>query len=120
MVKDVTFEQILLVIAVLLLLFQAISTFNKGRKDFKELSGIDRRNKEILDLKEKVSKLESNMAALESRISSSEINLKKISGDTSQIMDVLDGLLLHFISGNDLEKLKETKKNLDHYKNSTR
>ena len=39
-----------------------------------------------------------------------------VKNDLAQVMDVLDGLLMHFISGNDKEKLKSVKADLDHYK----
>ena len=42
----------------------------------------------------------------------------RISQNTEKILDAMDGLLMHFISGNDTETLKQVKKDLDHYKNS--
>lgn len=111
-------ETIMLVIAVILLGAQTISTLNKGRKDWRELSGADRRNQELTELKNRVTALETNMQQVETRLAAGEDSFKKIRKDTGQIMDVLDGLLLHFISGNDKEKLKSVKTDLDHYKNT--
>lgn len=66
------------------------------------------------------SKLENDKQRLDShelRLNENERNLVRISKDTGQILDVLDGLLMHFISGNDHDKLRDVKANLDHYKN---
>ena len=117
---ELNFQTILLVLAVILLIANTISSLNKGRKDWNELSGTDRRNQEIAGLKERVSKLESSVASVEKRLEEGEKNFGKISEDTEQIMNVLDGMLMHFISGNDREKLRSVKDELDHYKNSRR
>lgn len=52
----------------------------------------------------------------ERRLNEQELSLRKISRDTEQIMNVLDGMLMHFISGNDVEHLKNVKSDLDRYK----
>ena len=114
----ISVETVLLAVAVILLLAQTISTLAKGKKDWMELSGANRRNAEITDLKSRVTTLETDMRAVEQRLSEGETNFKKIRKDTGQIMDVLDGLLLHFISGNNVEKLRSVKADLDHYKNN--
>ena len=54
----------------------------------------------------------------ERRLNQNESDMERISQNTEKILDAMDGLLMHFISGNDTEKLKEVKKELDHYKNS--
>ena len=47
-----------------------------------------------------------------------EADLERIGENTEKILDAMDGLLMHFISGNDVEKLRSVKQELDHYKNS--
>lgn len=111
-------QTVLLALAVVLLIANTITTLNKGKKDWSELSGADRRNQEIAAIKNRVTALETSMSAVEQRLTEGENNFEKIRKDTGQIMDVLDGLLLHFISGNDREKLKSVKQDLDHYKNT--
>lgn len=115
-----TFESVLLVIAVILLFASTISVLNKGRKDWREISGQDRRQEEIDRLDKRVSKLETGMDEVKDRLQQGEENFQQISNDTEQIMNVLDGMLMHFISGNDKEKLKNVKNDLDHYKNARR
>ena len=54
----------------------------------------------------------------ERRLNQNEADLDRIGENTEKILDAMDGLLMHFISGNDKEKLKSVKAELDHYKNS--
>ena len=117
---QLNFETILLLVAVVLLLANTISTINKGRKDWNELSGTDRRNQEISGMKDRITRLESEIQDMKDRLEAGEENFGKISKDTEQIMNVLDGMLMHFISGNDKEKLRSVKDELDHYKNGRR
>lgn len=111
-------DTILLALAVVLLICTMVSTLNKGRKDLRELTGVDRRNQEIAEIKGRLTACESEMAEVKSRLDKGEKNFGKISKDTEQIMNVLDGMLMHFISGNDKDKLRSVKEELDHYKNA--
>ena len=111
-------DTILLALAVILLIANTVSTLNKGRKDFRELTGADRRNQEITEIKGRLSACEGDIAGITTRLDEGEKNFGKISKDTEQIMNVLDGMLMHFISGNDREKLRSVKEELDHYKNA--
>lgn len=69
-------------------------------------------------INEKLAADKERLDSHEKRLNEQEQSLRKISKDTEQIMNVLDGLLMHFISGNDTEKLKAVKTELDRYKNS--
>ena len=109
---------ILLALAVILLIANMVSTLNKGRKDFRELTGADRRNQELTEIKNRLSVCEGEVNDIKQRLEEGEKNFGKISKDTEQIMNVLDGMLMHFISGNDKEKLRSVKEELDHYKNA--
>ena len=111
-------DTILLALAVFLLIANMVSTLNKGRKDLRELTGADRRSQELTDIKGRIATCESDITDIKSRLDDGERNFGKISKDTEQIMNVLDGMLMHFISGNDREKLRSVKEELDHYKNA--
>ena len=111
-------DTILLALAVILLIANTISTLNKGKKDFRELTGADRRSQEITEIKGRLTACENDIRGINTRLEKGEENFGKISKDTEQIMNVLDGLLMHFISGNDREKLRAVKDELDHYKNA--
>ena len=69
-------------------------------------------------IEEKLSKDKERLDSHERRLNSNEDELDRIGQNTEKILDAMDGLLMHFISGNDTEMLKQVKKDLDHYKNS--
>lgn len=81
-------------------------------------------DKVMAKMTEKLDRIEGKLSADKERLDSHEKRLNeqeralgKLCEDTEQIMNVLDGMLMHFISGNDTETLKTVKLELDHYKN---
>lgn len=81
-------------------------------------------DKVMAKMTEKLDRIEGKLSADKERLDSHEKRLNeqeralgKLCEDTEQIMNVLDGMLMHFISGNDTETLKTVKIELDHYKN---
>ena len=67
---------------------------------------------------EKLAKDKERLDSHERRLNQNETELDRIGENTEKILDAMDGLLMHFISGNDVEKLRNVKAELDHYKNS--
>ena len=117
--------------AVIVLVYKVVEIFRKEQERKKrqnDLQGNDLTDviaeKVMEKLTPKLEKIEGKLNADKERLDSHELRLneqertyQRVAKDTEQIMDVLDGMLMHFISGNDKEKLKEVKTNLDHYKN---
>lgn len=69
-------------------------------------------------IEDKLSKDKERLDSHERRLNKNEADLERIGENTEKILDAMDGLLMHFISGNDVEKLRSVKQELDHYKNS--
>jgi len=69
-------------------------------------------------IEDKLSADKERLDSHERRLNKNDADLERIGQNTEKMLDVMDGLLMHFISGNDTNKLKEVKKDLDHYKNS--
>ena len=67
---------------------------------------------------EKLASDKERLDSHERRLNQNESDLERIGDNTEKILDAMDGLLMHFISGNDTEMLKQVKSDLDHYKNS--
>ena len=67
---------------------------------------------------EKLASDKERLDSHERRLNQNDADLERIGENTEMILDAMDGLLMHFISGNDVEKLMEVKKDLDHHKNS--
>ena len=69
-------------------------------------------------INEKLASDKERLDSHERRLNQNDADLERIGENTEMILDAMDGLLMHFISGNDVEKLREVKKDLDHHKNS--
>lgn len=67
---------------------------------------------------QKLAKDKERLDSHELRLNDQEKGLQRLSKDTAQIMDVLDAMLMHFITGNGQDHLRAVKDNLDRYKNS--
>jgi hypothetical protein len=67
---------------------------------------------------EKLASDKERLDSHERRLNQNDADLDRIGENTEMLLDAMDGLLMHFISGNDKEKLKNVKAELDHYKNS--
>lgn len=124
---------VLLALAGIAIIVFKIIEFVQGQKDRKEhreaLGGkglTDQiADKVMANLAPRLEKIERKLSTDKERLDSHELrlndqdkSLRKISKDTEQIMNVLDGLLMHFISGDDKDMLKNVKDELDRYKNS--
>lgn len=109
-------ETVLVIIAGIVIVAEIISALAKGKQGWGEISGRNQRNTEMATVNTRLTTLETDVADCKRRLGESDKNFKGVRKDLSQVMDVLDGMLLHFISGNDKEKLKAVKQDLDHYK----
>ena len=118
--------------AVTVLVYKVIEIARKEheRKEKKaKLNGKDLTDEiadKVMDkLTPKLEKIEGKLASdkerldsHERRLNKNEADLDRIGENTEKILDAMDGLLMHFISGNDTENLRNVKQDLDHYKNS--
>ena len=113
---DITADVLLMVLAVLVILAEVVSSLAKGRKSLREISGRERLEARISGVETEVLDLRRKEVENHNRLDEGDASFQRVFRDTSQIMDVLDAMLMHFISGNDVEKLKAVKSELDHYK----
>ena len=109
-------ETILVIIAGIVIIAEIISAIAKGKQGWGEISGRNQRAAEMATINTRLDNLESDMQDCQRRLNEGDGNFRTVKNDLAQVMDVLDGLLMHFISGNDKEKLKSVKADLDHYK----
>ena len=108
---------ILIGLSLLVVLAELFTSLAKGRKSFREVTGAERRDAEIAAIQKDLNSLKDWRQEVDARLKAGETTFDKLSADTGTVLDVLDALLMHFISGNDTEKLRAVKKELDHYKN---
>lgn len=101
---SLSFDTLLLAGAVILAFFAVLVAVVKGVEAWKKISVRDR-----------VKGLEMRMDACEKRLRRGDKIFKQQSDDLGQVLVTMQGLLLHFITGNDHERLKETNEELTAY-----
>lgn len=104
--QALTFDSILIAIAVILVLFGVIKAIVSGVEAWKKIS-----------LRDRVKKLEGDVSEIHKRLDAGNRRFTSQSEDMGQILQTLSALQLHFISGNDHEKLKESNEQLVAYMN---
>lgn len=101
---ELTFSTLLTVVAVIVAVFGVIVAIVKGIEAWQKIS-----------LRGRVQDLEVRMGSVEDRLELGNKRFRNQSDDMGQILVTMQGLLMHFISGNDHEKLKETANELSAY-----
>lgn len=104
--QALTFDSVLIAIAVILVIFGVIKGIVSGVEAWKKIS-----------LRDRVKKLEDDMKKVNERLDAGNRRFTSQSEDMGQILQTLSALQLHFISGNDHEKLKESNEQLVEYMN---
>lgn len=101
---SLSFDTILLVLAVILAAIGVLVAIVKGWEAWKKISVRDR-----------VTKLEGRMAKVEARLQLGDKRFQLQSDDMGQTLNTLQALLIHFISGNDHDRLREQLTDLGDY-----
>ena len=108
-------ETILLLVATVVVIAEVISAIAKGKKSLGELFGRDQRQAEMAAVKEEIRDLKTRVTDCESRLEQGDQKFDETREDLKHVLDTLNALLLHFISGNDKENLKKVKEQMDSY-----
>lgn len=104
---SLTWENFLLAAAVVLALLAVVVLIAKGADAWKKL----------FPTRERVKDLEQRVDKIEKRLEAGNRRFKAQSADMGQVLQTLSALQMHFISGNDKEKLQESNKELTAYMN---
>ena len=99
-----SFDGLLLVAAVIILFFVLASTIRNGIEAIRGMS-----------VRGRVKKLETEMESVNKRLDRVNRRFKAQSDDIGQLLIVNQSMLMHFITGNDHEKLRETNESLTAY-----
>ena len=105
---EVTIDAVWVAIGVVIAGFALLKTIWDGVVAWRKLSGSDARRGEISEIKKRLTQVEARVADIEK-------TYKNIRSDMTETLTVLNGMLMHFISGNDHEKLRSVKDALDTY-----
>lgn len=100
----ITFESILYVVALLVAVSGILVAIVKGVEAWKKISVRDR-----------VKALEGRMSKVEARLSLGDKRFELQSDDMGQTLNTLQALLIHFISGNDHDRLRDQLQDLTTY-----
>ena len=112
---EITLQTVLLVIAVLLLVANVVSTLNKGKKDWAELSGVNQRREAEETQNARLKDLEDWRACVDRRLREGDVRFEDTGRDTMEILLVLRSMIRHMQSGNDHDKLQATDDKLYNY-----
>ena len=112
---ELNVETILLLVAAVVVIAEVISAIAKGKKSLGELFGRDQRQAEMAAVKEEIRDLKTRVTDCESRLEQGDQKFDETREDLKHVLDTLNALLLHFISGNDKENLKKVKEQMDSY-----
>lgn len=101
---SLSFDGLLVVAAVILLIFVVASTVRSGIDAIRGMS-----------VRGRVKTLEDQMKTVNERLKKGSRKFKEQSDDIGQLLIVNQSMLMHFITGNDHEKLRETNESLVAY-----
>ena len=101
---NITFESVLYAIALVVVVAGVLVALVKGCEAWKKISVRDR-----------VKSLERRMDKVESRLRLGDKRFELQSDDMGQTLTTLQTLMIHFISGNDHDRLREQVTNLGNY-----
>ena len=87
----------------------------KGIEALRKLTRADERKAREDAVNARFNAIERRLTDAEERLERGDEKFRNISEDSEQTLTVLNAMLMHFISGNDHDKLKETKTALDTY-----
>ena len=112
---EVNGTNLLVTLAVILIVLEAISVLSKGVDAWKKLTGRDARAKEMADIKERLSTIEAWQKVADGRFKQGNDRFKQSEEDSTMSLLTLHAIVRHMQSGNDHDKLKETDDELYRY-----
>ena len=108
-------SNLIITLAVILIVLEAINVVSKGLDAWRKLTGKDHRASEISAINADIRDLKARMTSAEHRLQQGNARFDATQNDTTEILLTLKGIIKHLISGNDREKLKTIETNLDKY-----
>lgn len=111
--ENITGSNIITAVLVIVAVAGVLVALKNGLEAWRSLTGKDKMEKAEAHQNERLD-------ALETASAEHTKSIERLTGDTSQILESMNALLLHMISGNDVEKLKEKQKELVSYMSKRR
>jgi hypothetical protein len=105
----------LITIATILVILEGLHILANGIEAWKKLTGRDARKKEIEAIRNDISGLGARVTKCEERLRKGDKQFADSAEDMGQVLMTLSALTMHFITGNDHERLRETNQELSSY-----
>lgn len=113
--EELSLNSILIAIAAITALAGFLAALWKGVEALRKLTRVDERAAAEAAQNAAIAELRGRVTRCEERLAKGDVQFSDMRTDTTQMLNVLNAMLMHFISGNNNEKLREVKKDLDHY-----
>lgn len=111
--KDITFEQLVLLAAIVLACIGAYNSIMTARKNHREEKM--QRESPVTRLAERVDKHDSMLATDKRRLDEMDGRIEKIETQSTIILRGVRSLLSHEVSGNSVDKLQKSLQEIDEY-----
>lgn len=108
-------NNILVALGVVLAILAIIAAVWKGVDAWRKLTRKDEKKATELAMNTAISQLYNRVTKCEERLARGDVQFVDIKGDMTQVLTVLNAMLMHFISGNDNAKLRGVKEDMDAY-----
>lgn len=106
---------LLTTLAIILIVLEGISVISKGVEAWRKLTGRDERAKEMTNVKERLSSLETWRTTVDHRLQQGNQRFKEQQDDMIESLKALHRIVRHLQSGNDHDKLQQTDEQLYEY-----
>jgi hypothetical protein len=113
--ENLGWNDILKAAAVIIAACGVIAAIWKGVEAFKGLTRADEKAKRESAQNAAIADLNARVTRCEERLAKGDVQFGEQRADMTQVLTIMNAMLMHFISGNDHEKLREVKAGLDSY-----
>ena len=113
--EDLTFANLQVAGVVILAVIAILISLDKGFDVIQKWRGVKAKQHEKKELGERLNKIENRINQCEKRLEKGDEKFTSTEEDSKHMLVALNAMLMHMISGNDHEKLKAVKAELDTY-----
>lgn len=113
--ETITWESVLVAAGILVGVCGLIGTIWKGVEAWKKLTHVEERRNAEAAQNQEIAQIKEDLRTVENRLNDGDDHFRATRNDMTEVLNVLNSMLMHFISGNDHEKLRGVKEKLDQY-----
>ena len=118
--EDLTFANLQVAGIVVLAVIALLVSLDKGFDVIQKWRGVKTKQQEKKELSDRLVSIETRITQCEDRLEKGDAKFTSTEEDSKHMLVALNAMLMHMISGNDHDKLKAVKAELDTYMASRR